>query len=231
MNKEDILNEKILNLTMMIKESYPELSKYIEEMPITIPNIDKPEINLRNLETYYNSLQSLVDNYKLSKNMYLTQKKSPLSMLFILVIVCEMVGIVSSLLTSPVNNVWYSQLVKPSWQPPAYLFGPVWVVLYFLMGISLWLVWKNKSGEIYKGNTYFIFAVQLFLNFMWSIIFFKTESPFYALFDIIILLFTIGLTMKCFSAYSKLAAWLLVPYISWVSFATVLNYTIWNLNR
>lgn len=152
-------------------------------------------------------------------------------MLFILVIACEMIGVISSLLSSPVNNIWFDQIIKPTWQPPSYLFGPVWIVLYFLMGLSLWLVWKSKIGEIYKGNTYFLFVLQLFFNFMWSIIFFKAESPFYALFDIILLILSLGLTIKCFSEYSKLAAWLMIPYISWVSFAMVLNYTIWDLNK
>lgn len=163
--------------------------------------------------------------------MYLVQKNSPIIALILFVLLCEGVGLASGYLANVSQNHWFDQLIKPSWNPPAYLFGPVWTILYFLMGVSLWLVWKNKSAELYKGNTYLLFSIQLFLNFMWSIIFFKLESPYYAFFNIIILMVSIGLTMKSFSYYSKLASWLLIPYISWVSFAAFLNFTIWNLNR
>ena len=163
--------------------------------------------------------------------MHLMQKKSPVPTLFLFFFLCEGIGFASGYMASPTNNDWFDKLIKPSWNPPAYLFGPVWTILYLLIGISLWLVWKNKSAELYKGNVYLLFSIQLFLNFMWSIIFFKLESPSFAFFDIVLLLISIGLTMKSFSYYSKLAAWLLLPYISWVSFATILNYTIWDLNK
>jgi tryptophan-rich sensory protein len=163
--------------------------------------------------------------------MHLIQKKSPVPTLFLFIFLCEGIGFASGYMASAINNDWFDKLIKPSWNPPAYLFGPVWTILYLLMGISLWLVWKNKSAELYKGNVYLLFSIQLFLNFMWSIIFFKLESPSFAFFDIVLLLISIGLTMKSFSYYSKLAAWLLLPYISWVSFATILNYTIWDLNK
>lgn len=163
--------------------------------------------------------------------MYLVQKNSPIIALVLFVLLCEGVGLASGYLANVSQNHWFDQLIKPSWNPPAYLFGPVWTILYFQMGVSLWLVWKNKSAELYKGNTYLLFSIQLFLNFMWSIIFFKLESPYYAFFNIILLMVSIGLTMKSFSYYSKLASWLLIPYISWVSFAAFLNFTIWNLNK
>ena len=163
--------------------------------------------------------------------MYLVQKKSPMIALAVFILLCEGVGFMSGYLASASGNVWFDQLIKPAWNPPAYLFGPVWTILYFLMGVSLWLVWKNRSAELYKGNIYFLFSIQLCLNFLWSIIFFKLESPYYAFFDIILLIVSIGLTIKSFSYYSKLASWLLVPYISWVSFAAFLNFTIWNLNQ
>lgn len=160
-----------------------------------------------------------------------TQKLSSVWKYIIAIIVCEGVGITSGLLASANNNMWFDSLTKPTWNPPGYLFGPVWTTLYLLMGISLGIVWNNKTTEINKRKAYLLFIVQLFLNFWWSILFFHFHSPALALVDIILMVITIILTIFSFSHFSKTAAWLLVPYISWVSFATILNYTIWNLNR
>ena len=151
--------------------------------------------------------------------------------LFLCILLCGGIGITSGLLASANNNIWFDQLIKPSWNPPGYLFAPVWTTLYFLMGISLWLIWKNKAPEINKRYQYFMFGFQLFLNFCWSIIFFKFHSSFFALVDIVVLLIAILFTIISFSRYSKTASWLLVPYIAWVSFATYLNFTIWYLNH
>lgn len=156
---------------------------------------------------------------------------SPFWKLIIAIIICEGVGITSGLISSAEMNSWFATLNKPTWNPPSYLFAPVWTTLYFLMGISLWLIWKNNAPELNKRNAYYLFATQLFLNFWWSIIFFKFHSPAFALLDIIAMLVLITLTIISFSKFSKPAAWLLVPYIAWVSFATILNYSIWNLNR
>lgn len=147
------------------------------------------------------------------------------------ILLCESVGIISGLLSSANNNLWFDALNKPTWNPPAYLFAPVWTTLYFLMGISLGLIWKDNAPELNKRNAYYLFAVQLFLNFWWSIIFFKFHSPAFALLNIIAMTVVILLTIISFSKFSKLAAWLLVPYIAWVSFATFLNYSIWILNK
>jgi len=159
-------------------------------------------------------------------------KSLPTAWKFIIaIILCESVGIISGLLASANNNPWFDALNKPTWNPPAYLFGPVWTTLYLLMGISLGIIWNNKATEPNKRKAYFLFALQLFLNFWWSIIFFHFHSPAFALLDIILMVVIIIITIFTFSNFSKLAAWLLVPYISWVSFATILNFTIWNLNR
>lgn len=159
-------------------------------------------------------------------------KRLPTAWKFIIaIILCESVGIISGLLASANNNPWFDTLNKPSWNPPAYLFGPVWTTLYLLMGISLGIIWNNKATEPNKRKAYFLFALQLFLNFWWSIIFFHFHSPAFALLDIIIMVVIIIITIFTFSSFSKLAAWLLVPYISWVSFATILNFMIWNLNH
>jgi translocator protein len=148
----------------------------------------------------------------------------------IAVFICEAVGIVSGLLTQNEMTTWFSSLNKPSWNPPAYLFGPVWTTLYFLMGISLWLVWKSNAPETQKLRAELTFALQLFLNFIWSILFFNIHSPALAFVDIVLMIVAILMTIGRFARISRLAAWLLVPYLMWVCFATVLNYRIWAMN-
>ena len=148
----------------------------------------------------------------------------------IAVFICEAVGIVSGLLTQNEMTTWFSSLNKPSWNPPAYLFGPVWTTLYLLMGISLGLIWKSNAPETQKLRAELTFALQLFLNFMWSILFFKCHSPALAFMDIILMIVTILMTIGRFARMSRLAAWLLIPYLMWVCFATVLNYRIWAMN-
>jgi benzodiazapine receptor len=158
--------------------------------------------------------------------------KLPATWKFIIaILLCESVGISSALLASASNNLWFDNLIKPTWNPPAYLFGPVWTTLYLLMGISLGIIWNNKATEQKKYKAYFLFATQLFLNFWWSILFFNFHSPALALLDIVLMIITIVLTIISFSSFSKTASWLLVPYIAWVSFAAFLNYSIWNLNH
>jgi translocator protein len=148
----------------------------------------------------------------------------------IAVFICESVGITSGLLTQNDTITWFSTLNKPSWNPPAYLFGPVWTTLYFLMGVSLWLIWKIDAPEAQKLRAELTFAVQLFLNFMWSILFFKCHSPALAFADILLMIVAILITISRFAKISKTAAWLLIPYLAWVCFATVLNYSIWMRN-
>ncbi len=160
------------------------------------------------------------------------QKKNVTIWKFILAIfLCESVGIISGLLANANNYQWLETLNKPSWNPPAYLFGPVWTTLYFLMGISLGIIWNYNTPDISKRKAYFLFAFQLFLNFWWSILFFHYHSLVLAFFDSIAMAITILFTIFSFSTYSKKAAWLLVPYIFWVSFATILNFYIWYLNK
>lgn len=151
--------------------------------------------------------------------------------LIICIIICQATGIISGLLTTTQNNEWYKTIIKPSWNPPSYLFGPVWTVLYFLMAISLWIIWKSNALEDQKKEACLIFASQLFLNFWWTIIFFRFHSPIAAFVEIIIMIALIFFTIFRFSEMSKTAAWLLVPYLSWVCFAAILNYELWNLNQ
>ena len=151
--------------------------------------------------------------------------------LAICIFICQATGIISGLLTNTQNNTWFDNIIKPSWNPPGYLFGPVWTILYLMMAISLWIIWKSNAPETQKFNACLIFASQLFLNFWWTILFFKFQSPLCAFIEILVMICLIVITIYKFSAISKTAAWLLVPYISWVCFATILNYKLWVLNK
>lgn len=127
------------------------------------------------------------------------------------------------------SSEWYLQLKKPSFQPPGWVFSPVWTLLYILMGISLYLVWKKPLTRE-RNIAITIFLAQLLFNFLWSVFFFNWHAPGFALIDIVVLWFSILLTIFSFSRLSKTAAWLLVPYIAWVSFAAILNWSIWRMN-
>jgi translocator protein len=142
-----------------------------------------------------------------------------------------LIGFAGGTFTSAEIPNWYATLNKPSWQPPNWLFGPVWTTLYILMGIALYLVWKADANASLKQTAILLFAIQLILNFFWSIIFFNQHQIGWALVEIIVLWILILLTIFSFSKINNTAAWLLVPYISWVSFAAILNYTIWQLNK
>ncbi len=128
------------------------------------------------------------------------------------------------------NLLWYETLVKPSFWPPNWIFGPVWTVLYALMGVSAYIIWSQgtKKRAVKIALTYFF--IQLACNFLWSILFFGLRSPIMGLVDILILWFFIAKTMHAFEKLSRPAAYLLVPYFLWVSFATVLNAVIVILN-
>lgn len=141
------------------------------------------------------------------------------------------IGSTSAFFTVTGVDSWYQTINKPSWNPPDYIFGPVWTTLYILMGVSLFLVWKSGTDAGTKRKAIVLFAIQLVLNFFWSFIFFDQQLIGAAFAEIIGLWLFILLTIFAFARISKTAAWLLVPYISWVSFAAVLNYTIWQLNK
>lgn len=149
--------------------------------------------------------------------------------LIVAVGISVLIGFLSSLFSAPAVSVWYTALVKPVLNPPAWVFGPVWTVLYVLMGISLWLIWKSDSTE--KKRALWLFAIQLALNAIWSPVFFGAQSVGNALAVIVLLWAAIVLTILIFKKISKTAAWLLVPYIGWVSFAAYLNFAIWILNK
>ena len=143
--------------------------------------------------------------------------------------VCQIAGIIGSIVTFSSVSTWYPTLIKPEFSPPGWLFGPVWISLYFLMGISLYLIWQNKAKD--KKRSLIMFGIQLILNVIWPFLFFGLKSPFYGLIDILFLLAAIILTIAFSFKISRYASILLIPYLVWVSFATILNYTILSLNK
>ena len=150
--------------------------------------------------------------------------------LVVSILVCQGAGVVGSIFTSPAITTWYAQLQKPSFSPPNWIFAPVWTLLFLLMGVALYFVWSKGLEDKKVKTALFIFGVQLILNTLWSILFFGLQSPFYAFIEIIILWLAILLTIISFSRISKAAAYLLLPYILWVSFASILNFSILILN-
>ena len=140
------------------------------------------------------------------------------------------VGAISGFFTTPEIGTWYQTIKKPEWQPPNWLFGPVWTALYVMMGVAFYLVWKKEADRSKKRTAVTLWIVQLVLNFFWSFVFFKQHQIDWALGEIVILWLFILLTILSFARISRSAAWLLVPYISWVTFAGILTFTIWQLN-
>lgn len=140
------------------------------------------------------------------------------------------VGGIAGLFTNTEIDGWYQTINKPSWQPPSWVFGPVWTLLYLLMGIAFYIIWKSGAPARQKRIAIILWIIQLVFNFFWSFIFFKQHQIDWALGEIVVLWFFILLTIIYFGRISKLAAWLMVPYISWVTFATLLTLTIYQLN-
>ncbi len=153
-----------------------------------------------------------------------------ISKLVFSVLVCEVAGIVGSIFTVSAIPTWYSNLIKPSFNPPNWVFGPVWTTLYFLMGIALYLVWIKDLKRKENKQATVVFAAQLVLNVLWSIVFFGGHSISGA-FAVIVMLWVLILgTLLLFFRISKVAGLLLIPYLVWVSFASVLNFYLLKLN-
>lgn len=140
---------------------------------------------------------------------------------------CQGAGVVGSFFTVSSIPTWYATLAKPSFSPPGWVFGPVWILLYFMMGLSFYLILTKKTQ---KGAAIELFLIQLTLNTLWSIIFFGLKNPYWAFLEILFLWTAILLTIIYFYKISKFTAYLLIPYLLWVSFAVYLNFTIWRLN-
>lgn len=145
---------------------------------------------------------------------------------------CEGVGIVSSIFTLNSIPTWYVYLNKPAFSPPNWVFGPVWTVMYILMGIAFYQVWtlRTKKKTLQRSSLQ-LFIIQLAVNFLWTFIFFGLRSPVGGLIDIIILWIFILLTLTRFYKLSKIAGYLMAPYLLWVSFATILNFSVAFLNK
>lgn len=139
-------------------------------------------------------------------------------------------GFIGSAFTFTGINSWYSQLEKPFFNPPNWIFGPVWTTLYILMGVALYLVWQKGLKDKKVSWAVYFFWIHLFFNTLWSILFFGLKNPYGALFCIVLLWFMIMILIIRFYKINKLASYLLMPYLAWVSFASILNFYIWLLN-
>ncbi len=150
-------------------------------------------------------------------------------MLLFFAFVCFAAAAAGSVWTSSSVDTWYAQLHKPALNPPNWLFGPVWSVLYLCMAASAWLVWRNAG---WSGGRYalVLFFAQLGLNVTWSALFFGLRLPGAALVEVLVLLLAIIATAISFLPFSRTAFWLMIPYAAWVSFASHLNAEIWRLN-
>ena len=144
--------------------------------------------------------------------------------------ICQFAGVMGSTFTSPSIPVWYATLQKPYFSPPNWIFAPVWIVLFVLMGISLYLILIEDLNDNTVKIGLAMFSFQLVLNIGWSFLFFSLQNILYALFEIIILWFAIVLTIYQFWKINKKSSYLLMPYLLWVTFAAILNFTIWRLN-
>jgi len=148
----------------------------------------------------------------------------------VFVAICFLAAAIGSWFTADSVNSWYPTLLKPAGTPPAWVFGPVWSTLYFLMGTAAWLVFRQRSATSVTAALA-LFYGQLALNVAWSFVFFGLRQPGLALLDIVALLAAIIATMTNFAPVSRLAVWLMTPYLGWVLYATYLNFGIWHLNR
>jgi tryptophan-rich sensory protein len=154
--------------------------------------------------------------------------------ILIVVVTCLAIGYFSGMATQSSIKTWFPTLVKPSFNPPNWIFAPVWSMLYIMMGIAAGLVWNrlefSNDKELVKKSLLF-FAIQLGLNALWSVLFFGLRNPMLALIEIVLLWLMIYETYIKFGKIDKIAGYLFLPYLAWVSFATVLNASIWWLNR
>lgn len=144
---------------------------------------------------------------------------------------CELVGLLSTPITIHAIPTWYASLHKPFFNPPNWIFGPVWTILYFLIGIAVYFIWISGKKKKVVTQALLYFLIQLFFNFLWSFLFFGLQSPLLGMIDIIVLFILILVTIMKFSKVSKPATYLLLPYLLWVGFATLLNISIVLLNQ
>lgn len=151
--------------------------------------------------------------------------------LIICVVACLAAGAIGSVFTRSAIPTWYTALEKPAFSPPNWLFAPVWTLLYILMGVAAFLVWRKGVENRQIRMALIVFLIQLILNALWSVVFFGLESPLYGLIVISILWVVILFTVLQFFKISRVASVLMWPYLLWVIFAAALNSSIWLLNR
>ncbi|PKV48174.1 MULTISPECIES: TspO/MBR family protein [Aquimarina] len=156
--------------------------------------------------------------------------KKKLFRIGIAVLICGLIGFLSSIATQTSVNTWYAALNKPSFTPPNWIFGPMWILLYIMMGVAAGIVWSKGFYHKWVKTALYHFGFQLLLNAAWSIFFFGLQNPLIALLDIIALFILLLFTIKWFTVVNSTAAYLLIPYVVWVAFATALNFGIWQLN-
>lgn len=150
--------------------------------------------------------------------------------ILIAVLVCLGIGFIGSIATQTSVDTWFVTLSKPSFNPPSWLFAPVWTLLYVLMGVAAGIVWSKGFHHLWVKTALYHFGFQLILNAGWSIAFFGYQSPLAGLIIIIALIVLVLITFKWFKIVSTTAAYLLIPYILWIGFAAALNFEIWRLN-
>lgn len=157
-------------------------------------------------------------------------KKNPIYLsLFLFIFLCFVLQIIGSLWTRETVSTWYPALIKPSWTPPDWVFGPVWTILYIMIAISGWLIYRAENSSD-RTLALLFYGVQLALNFAWSFLFFSMRSPLLGLLDIILLCLFIILTITRAWKVNYIASLLLIPYLLWILYATSLNAGIWLLN-
>lgn len=151
--------------------------------------------------------------------------------IFILIVICLGIGFAAGMATQNGIETWYGTIEKPSYNPPNWIFGPVWTVLYICIAVAGGIIWDKIDTNPLVKKALLFFAIQLVLNTLWSFLFFGLGNPLVALIEIILLLLMIYETYMLFSKINKVAGYLFIPYLLWVSFAMFLNASIWWLNR
>lgn len=159
-----------------------------------------------------------------------TRTSKAAKLIFSLVLPLIVGGLSGYLVSAETNGVWFTALTKPSFNPPSYLFGPVWTTLYILMGVSLYLIW-NTPKTAFRQKAIGVFGIQLFFNFWWSILFFSFHQLLFSVVDILLIWGLIIYMIILFKKINPVAAYLQIPYLLWVTFASVLNISISFLNR
>ncbi|MEK7619436.1 MAG: TspO/MBR family protein, partial [Patescibacteria group bacterium] len=190
----------------------------------------KKELKSQNDCGNFEIIKKLLTTFPCDKRYNGIMKVNNFFKLAIAIVVSELAGVIGLFFTISEIPTWYAGLVKPALNPPAWAFGPTWTTLYALMGIAAFLIWRMGWERKEVKIALRVFGMQLFLNIIWSVIFFGLHSPGGALIEIVFLWLAILATIIAFYKISRLASWILVPYILWVSFAMYLNYVIWTLN-